>query len=135
MTTSASQSSNMILRKQDLLRMIERIAVGVAITRPDGTLEHANRYLYEVLEMHSGEPVEQLFDYFECGTSTSGNDRRLLDAFESGYRVASVRNSRGKTLDILYAVYPLYDEAGVATHFAHVLQMLEQPRCSYLGTA
>lgn len=118
----------MNLRKQDLLRMIERIAVGVAITRPDGTLEHANRYLYEVLEMHSGEPVQQIFDCFECGTGISGKDRQRPGAFESGYRVASVRNSRGKTLDILYAVYPLYDEAGVSTHFAHVLQYLGDER-------
>jgi len=108
--------------------MIERVAVGVAITRPDGTLEHANRYLYEVLEMHSGEPVEQLFDCVECGTGTSEKDGQRPGAAEFGYRMASVRNSRGKMLDILYAVYPLYDEAGVATHFAHVLQYLGDER-------
>lgn len=118
----------MNLRKQDLLRMIERIAVGVAITRPDGTLEHANRYLYEVLEVHSVEPVELLFDCFEGGAGMSGQDRQRLGAFESGYRVARVRNSSGKTLDILYAVYPLYDEIGVATHFAHFLHYLGDER-------
>ena len=118
----------MNLRKQDLLRMIERIAVGVAITRPDGTLEHANRYLYEVLEVHSVEPVELLFDCFEGGVGMSGQDRQRPGAFESGYRVARVRNSSGKTLDILYAVYPLYDEIGVATHFAHFLHYLGDER-------
>jgi len=118
----------MILRKQDLLKMIERIAVGVAITRPDGTLDHANRYLYEVLEVHNGEPVELLFDRFEGGAALGGLDRQPPGAFEAGYRATRVRNSRGKTLDVLYAVYPLYDEAGVATHFAHVLQYLGDER-------
>jgi len=108
--------------------MIERIAVGVAITRPDGTLEHANRYLYEVLEVHSVELVELLFDCFEGGVGKSGQDNQWLGAFESGYRVTRVRNSSGKTLDILYAAYPLYDETGVATHYAHFLHYLGDER-------
>lgn len=124
----------MILRKQDLLKMIERLAVGVAITRPDGTLEHANRYLHEVLGVHSGEPIGLLFDCFEGGTALRGLDSQPPGAFESGYRVTRVRNSGGKTLDVLYAVYPLYDEAGVATHFAHILQYLgEEPRLETLS--
>jgi len=118
----------MILRKQDLLRMIERIAVGVAITRPDGTLEHANRYLYEVLEVHSAELVDLPFDCFDDRIGLSGNREPRLGEFESGCRVTRVRNSRGKPLDILHAVYPLYDETGVATHCAHILQYLGDER-------
>lgn len=124
----------MILRRQDFLRMIERLAVGVAITRPDGTLEHANRYLHEVLGVHSGEPIGLLFDCFEGGTALGGLDRKPPGAFQPAYRAARVRNSGGKTLDILYAVYPLYDDAGVATHFAHILQCLsDEPRLETLS--
>jgi diguanylate cyclase (GGDEF)-like protein len=126
--TSASQFANMILRKQDFLRMIERLAVGVAITRADGTLEHANRYLYEVLEVRGGASVGLPFDCFEGGTASGGLDGRPSGVLEPGYRAMHVRNSRGMTLDVLHAVYPLYDEAGVATHFAHVLQYLGDER-------
>lgn len=118
----------MILRKQDLLRMIERITVGVAITRRDGTLEHANRYLYEVLEVHSEELVGLPFDCFEDRIGLSGNGDPRLGEIESRCHVTRVRNSRGKPLDILHAVYPLYDEAGVATHCAHILQYLGDER-------
>lgn len=116
----------MLLRKQDFLRMIEHLQVGVAITRADGSFEHSNRYLHEVLGVYGSEPISPLFDRVEVGAAPGEP--------ESGLRAARIRNSGGKTLDVLYSIYPLHDEAGVATHFAHVLQSLgNEPRLENLS--
>lgn len=118
----------MILRKQDLLRMIERIAVGVAITRPDGTLEHANRYLREVLQLHTGSPAELPVECLEGRPATGKGRRQPLGAPELDCRTIRVRSREGKTLELLHSVYPLYDDTGAATHFAHVVQYLGDER-------
>lgn len=121
-----SQSADMAWHKQDLLRNIERIAVGMAIVRLDGTLEYANTYLCKMLEVRSGEPVELPFGLFEPRAGPSGQDQsqQQPDAGETKRRELRIHSSSGKVLDIMCAVYPLCDDAGVVTHYVHFLQHL-----------
>jgi len=116
----------MAWHKQDLLRNIERIAVGMAITRLDGTVEYANRYLREMLGVRSGDPIEVLFAHLETRTEYGGRDdlRRRLGASETGCEEVRIRSSSGKVVDTLYAVYPLHDDDGVVMHYVHLLQSL-----------
>ena len=116
----------MAWHKQDLLRNIERIAIGMAITRLDGTFEYANRYLRRMLGVRGGEPVELPSACFETGMGPDGQDafRRQAGNSEAGCDEVCIRSSSGKVLDVLYAVYPLHDAAGVVTGFAHLLQYL-----------
>ena len=105
--------------------MIDRITVGVAITRPDGTIEHANRYLRELLDVHDVSPVDLPLECFEEKPATACSaGRRTPGAPGLDCRTMRVRSRKGKTLEFLHAPYPLYDDAGVATHFVHVLQVL-----------
>lgn len=121
-----SQSADMAWHKQDLLRNIERIAVGMAIVRLDGTLEYANTYLCKMLEVRSGEPVELPFSLFEPRAGPSGQDesQQQPDTGETKRRELRIHSSSGKVLDIMCAVYPLCDDAGVVTHYVHFLQHL-----------
>jgi diguanylate cyclase (GGDEF)-like protein len=113
----------MAWHKQDLLRNIERIAVGMAITRPDGTVEYANRYLYKMLGVRSGEPIALPFARSEAGgLSGKGELWQGLDDPESGCDTVRMHSSAGMMLDALHAVYPLRDDADVVTHFVHFLQ-------------
>lgn len=112
--------------KQDLLRNIERIAVGMAITRPDGTVEYANRYLYKMLGVRIGEPIALSFARFESGGASSGQGEsgQRLDDIEPGWDTVRIYGSGGKMLDVLHAVYPLRDDAAVVTRFVHLVQDL-----------
>ena len=129
----------MVWHKQELLRYIERIAVGMAITRPDGTVEYANRYLCKMLGVRSDEPVELPFSLFEPGAGPSGQDesRRQPGTGETKCRELRIHSSGGKMLDVLHAAYPLCDDAGVVTHDVHFLQYLgdkqQLERLSRLG--
>jgi len=116
----------MAWHKQDLLRNIERIAVGMAITRPNGTVEYANAYLSRMLGVRSGEPVELPLSLFEPRAGPSGHDepRRQPCSGETKCRERHIHSSSGNMLDVLYAVYPLCDDAGVVTHYVHFLQHL-----------
>ncbi|OGA53199.1 MAG: hypothetical protein A3G24_25615 [Betaproteobacteria bacterium RIFCSPLOWO2_12_FULL_62_13] len=79
----------------------------MAITRPDGAIEYANRYLRGMLGVRSGEPIELPFARCETGC-----DR------------VRIRGGSGEALDVLYAVCPLHDDTGVAAGFVHLLQYL-----------
>jgi diguanylate cyclase (GGDEF)-like protein len=120
--TPEAQPADMAWHKQDLLGNIERLAVGMAITRPDGTVEYANRYLYKMLGVRSGERIALPFARSETGGGLNGQGELWLDADESGCDMVRMHNSAGVVLDALHAVYPLCDDAGVVTHFVHVLQ-------------
>lgn len=113
----------MAWHKQDLLRNIERIAVGMAIARLDGTLEYANAYLCRMLGVRSGEPVELPFNLLEFRVGPGGQD-----AGEAKCRELRIHSSSGNMLDVLYAVYPLCDDAGVVTHYVHFFQHLGDER-------
>jgi diguanylate cyclase (GGDEF)-like protein len=116
----------MIWHKRDLLRNIERIAVGMAITRPDGTVEYANRYLREMLGIRRGEPVDLPLARFETTMGLGGHDefRQRPDSSEKGCDEVRIQSRGGEMLDFLYAVHPLRDEAGGITHYVHLLQHL-----------
>ena len=120
----------MAWHKQDLLRNIERIAVGMAITRPNGTVEYANAYLSKMLGVRSGEPVELPLSLFEPRAGPSGQDesRRQPGTGKTKCREVRIHGSSGNMLDVLYAVYPLCDDAGVVTHYVHFLQHLGDER-------
>lgn len=98
----------------------------MAITRPDGTVKYANRYLCGMLGVRSGEPIELPFGRCETGMGLSGQDalRRRSGNSEAGCDEVRIRSSSGKVLDVLYAVYPLHDDAGVVTDFVHFFQYL-----------
>jgi diguanylate cyclase (GGDEF)-like protein len=114
----------MAWHKQDLLGNIECIAVGMAITRLDGTVEYANRYLYKMLGVRSGERIALPFAGSETASSSSGQGEpwQGQDDAESKYGMVRMRSSAGMMLDVLHAVYPLRDNAGVVTSFVHFLQ-------------
>jgi diguanylate cyclase (GGDEF)-like protein len=99
---------------------MERIAAGVAITRPDGTVEYANRYLYKMLGVRSGEPIVLPFARYEAERASSGQDEpgQGPDDRDTVHRPGSA----GMMLDALHAVYPLRDDAGGITHYVHFLQ-------------
>ena len=121
----------MAWHKQDLLRNIERIAVGMAITRPDGTVESANRYLCEMLEVRIDELLDLPFPCFETGMAADAQHglRRQRDTDNPGWHEsARVRTGRGKNLDVLHATHPLHDDAGAAAQFVHLLQYLHDER-------
>ena len=97
-------------RKKDLLRDIERIALGIAITRPDGTIRYANRRLCEMLGIGVSEPVDLPLARF-ITVMKIGADEEMR-----------AQRRGGEMLDFLYAVYPLCDDDGAITHHAHLLQ-------------
>lgn len=117
----------MAWRKQDLLRNIERIAVGMATTRLDGTLECANAYLCKMLGVSRSDLVGLPFSLYAPGAGPTGQDesRQPPGASETRCRELRVRDKGGMMLDVLYAVYPLHDDAGVVTHHVHLLQHLD----------
>lgn len=117
----------MTWHKQDLLRNIERIAVGLAIARLDGTLECANAYLCKMLGVSRSDLVGLPFSLSEPQAGPSGQDQsqRQPGTGETKCRELHVRTSSGMMLDVLYAVYPLLDDAGVVTHHVHLLQHLD----------
>lgn len=119
----APRSADMAWYKQDLLTNLDRIAMGIAIVRLDGTLEHANAYLREMLGVRGGEQFDPSFSFLEAPARPDGQDESRQRGVDStGRRDLRVHTSNGKMLDVLHAVYPLCDDAGVVTHHAHLLQ-------------
>jgi len=110
----------MAWHKQDFLGNMERIAAGVAITRPDGTVEYANRYLYKMLGVRSGEPIVLPFARYEAERASSGQDEPGQGPDDRD--TVHMPGSAGMMLDALHAVYPLRDDAGGITHYVHFLQ-------------
>jgi len=110
-------------REEDLLRDIERIAVGIAITRLDGTVRYANRCLREMLGVSADEPVERPLARYTTATGLDREDEpgQRPDIGAKACGEASAR-SGGEMLDFLYAVYPLFDDAGAKTGHAHLFQ-------------
>jgi diguanylate cyclase (GGDEF)-like protein len=107
--------------EHELLQNIERIAVGMAITRQDGAIEYANRYLYRMLGLHGGEPAALPIIRPEILQRLIGQVEPQLDQTEGGGDTLRIC-SDGKVLDVLHAVYPLHDEALAITRFVHLLQ-------------
>lgn len=105
----------MVWHKQDLLRNIERIATGIAVTRLDGTIEHANAYLHRMLGVCNGEPIEL----------PRGLSEAAAGGGASGCRELRIHDRDGRALDVLYAVHALCDDAGVITHRVHFFQYLD----------
>jgi diguanylate cyclase (GGDEF)-like protein len=119
----APRSADMAWYKQDLLTNLDRIAMGIAIVRLDGTLEHANAYLREMLGVRGGDLFDPSFSFLEAPAQPDGQDESRQRGVDStGRRDLRVHTSNGKMLDVLHAVYPLCDDAGVVTHHVHLLQ-------------
>ncbi len=110
----------MIWHKHDLLRNIERIAVGMAITRRDGTIEYANRYLYRMLGLSESAALPMIHP--ETWQRLTGRGEPQPDETEAAGETMRLYDSGGRVLDVLHAVYPLRDEALAVTHFVHLLQ-------------
>lgn len=109
---------------KDLIRNIDRIAVGIAVTRPDGTVQYANRHLREMLGVGADTPVDLSLARLKTamGLGAEAENRQRPDVSEERGGEACIESGRGESLDILYAVYPLRDHAGAITHHAHLLQ-------------
>ncbi len=99
----------------------------MAITRLDGTLECANAYLCKMLGVSRSDLVGLPFSLYAPGAGLTGQDesRHSPGASETRCRELRVRDKGGMMLDVLYAVYPLHDDAGVVTHHVHLLQHLD----------
>jgi len=105
--------------------MIDRLAAGVAIARRDGSIEHANRYLHEVLDAHDVSPLDLPLECHEDGSAMVGPaGRTARGAPRWDFRTVRVRSRSGKAVEFLQAAYPLHDSSGAATHFLHLLQVL-----------
>jgi diguanylate cyclase (GGDEF)-like protein len=111
----------MVWHKQDLLRNIERIATGIAVTRLDGTLEYANTYLRRMFGARGSEPLELPFGLFENLAGSGGE----AGSGTTGCRELSIHDRDGKAFNVLYAAHPLCDDAGVITHYVHFFQYLD----------
>ncbi|MBI4193695.1 MAG: sensor domain-containing diguanylate cyclase [Betaproteobacteria bacterium] len=98
----------------------------MAITRPDGTVEYANRHLREMLGIRSDEPVDLPLARFETAMGFGGPDefRQRPGLSEKGCDEVRILSRSGEPLDVLYAVCPLHDDAGGVTHYVHLLQHL-----------
>ena len=111
----------MVWRKLGLAEVVEKIPLGVAVTRPDGRIEYANPHLHALLN----EPAEGLlgrclatFRQVEPGpTPIDGEKWRG----ESCLRIAA-----GGAVHVLETVHPVHDESGAIACRIHFLQDLSE---------
>lgn len=105
--------------------MIDRLAAGVAVARPDGSIVHANRYLCEALDQHDVSLVDLPLECHEGRSAPAGSaEWPARGASKWDLRTLRVRSRKGKAIEFLHAAYPLHDNSGAATHFIHLLQVL-----------
>jgi diguanylate cyclase (GGDEF)-like protein/PAS domain S-box-containing protein len=113
-------------QSHDLLRIVEQIPVGVAVTEPSGAIEYANPHLCRALRL---DP-ERLsgVNLSELRTSDNGllsdHIRLRLLAGGSWQEEAQFRTGGGDALHVLESAYPLRNAEGRVTHFVHLLQDL-----------
>ncbi len=113
----------MTWRERDLSRVIEHIPLGVAITLPDGTLDYVNPHFSRLIGARGSELVgTPLASWLSTDTSASGGAKQPVNAASEWHGETRVRRSSGDLLDVLLAVYPLHDKAGVVTHLVHLVQ-------------
>jgi diguanylate cyclase (GGDEF)-like protein/PAS domain S-box-containing protein len=101
-------------RERDLSKIIEQVPIGVAVTRPDGTIEYANPFLCRLLGAASGALAGKRLSQFARPALSPASA-------QDEYRELRVSGSRG-TLDVLESVYPLHDASGAVTHRVHLWQ-------------
>jgi diguanylate cyclase (GGDEF)-like protein/PAS domain S-box-containing protein len=110
----------------DVSRIVEQIPVGVAVTTPAGSIEHANPHLCRMLGLDAQRLAGVNLADSRISSSAAQNDHmqlRLL-AGESWQAEAQFRAESGDVLHVLESAYPLRDAEGRVTHFAHFLQNL-----------
>ena len=110
--------ANMSWHRHDLLRNIECIAIGMAITRRDGTIEYANRYLYRMLGLSESAALPMIHP--ETWLHLIERSEPQPDETKARGETIRIYGEDGRMLDVLHAVYPLSDEAH--THFIHLQQ-------------
>lgn len=110
-------------REHGFSKVIEEVPLGVAITRPDGTLEYANAYLRKLIGVRGEELVGAPLSRFArpVVVGPHGEPRDFSGAAQNPRREVRICGSE-ETLDVLESVYPMHDTAGAVTHFMHLLQ-------------
>lgn len=120
----------MAWRKLSVARIIERIPIGVAVTRPDGRIEHANPHLQALLE----EPVDRLVGRPLTSFRLSGIDPVPLDG-EAWQGESHLRNAARGDIHVFEAIYPMRHKRGALAYLIHFFQDLSaQKRAEHLST-
>lgn len=113
----------MTWRERDLSKVIEHIPLGVAITLPDGMLEYANPYFCKLIGAFGSELVgTPLARWLSTDAPPDRGARQSISSGPAWRGETHVRLSSGELLDVLEAVYPLHDKAGILTHLIHLVQ-------------
>jgi len=120
----------MVWRKLGLAEVVEKIPLGVAVTRPDGRIEYANPHLHALLK-ESGEGL-----LGRClATFRQGEPSPTPIDGEEWRGEACLRIATGGAIHVLEAVHPVHDESGAIACRIHFLQDLsEQKRAELLNS-
>jgi diguanylate cyclase (GGDEF)-like protein len=121
----------MVWRKLSLAEVVEKIPIGVAVTRPDGRIEYANPHLHALLK----EPGEGLLG--RCLAAFRQGDEPRLAPLDGGeWRGESrLRIAAGGVVHVLEVVHPVHDESGAIACRIHFLRDLSaQKRVELLSS-
>ena len=120
----------MVWRKLGLAEVVEKIPIGVAVTRPDGRIEYANPYLHALLK----EPGEGLLGCRLATFRQSESGPVPIDG-EECWGEACLRIATGGVVHVLEAVHAVHDESGAIACRIHFLQDLSaQKRAEILSS-
>lgn len=117
-------------RKLGLAEVVEKIPIGVAVTRPDGRIEYANPYLHALLK----EPGEGLLGCRLATFRQSEPSPPPIDG-EEWWGEACLRIATGGAVHVLEAVHAVHDESGTIVCRIHFVQDLSaQKRAELLSS-
>jgi diguanylate cyclase (GGDEF)-like protein len=120
----------MVWRKLGLAEIVEKIPIGVAVTRLDGRIEYANPYLHALLK-ESGEGL------LGCRLATFRQSEPGLAPIdgEEWRGEACLRVATGGAVHVLETVHAVHDESGGIACRIHFLQDLSaQKRAELLSS-
>jgi len=120
----------MVWRKLSLAEVVEKIPIGVVVTRRDGRIEYANPYLHALLE----EPGKGLIGRRLATLRQTEASAPPIDG-EEWRGESCLRIAAGSAIHVLEAVHPVHDESGAIACRIHFLQDLSaQKRAEHLSS-
>ena len=111
----------MVWRKLGLAEVVEKIPIGVAVTRPDGCIEYANPHLHALLK----EPAEGLLGRCLAAFRQGEPSPPPIDG-EEWRGESCLRIAAGGAVHVLETVHPVHDESGAIACRIHFLQDLSE---------
>lgn len=113
-----------------LLAAIDRIPIGIALTRPDGILEYVNPRLSAMTGHSSHEVLGLGIDAIRCADDGARLDqiRPLLLARDQWEGEARYRDRAGGFLPVLESICPVREPGGSVAGFVHFVQDMTSQR-------